>query len=328
MPDVRPLREDDLPQAHAAFLAAPGSPWSIGDYRPMFAPAPGGDAACGYGLFDNERLVGMLGTLLSRRTIDGRPVEVCNLHSWFVQPEYRGYSLALMRPVLRDKNRVLTDFSPSPAVCEISQRLGFQRLDGRLTLLFRPWRRAAASSSLLEIMTDRAGIDARWRGDDPTVRAALHDPTLQPLLAVDGDGDCLVLARKVDLNCPPHCHAHHVSDPARFTRWSVPIRHALLDLCGGSFVALERRRLGNAKLPCRLTLPVSSRQLVRTSHVDPPEVDTLRSELQYLGMTTLPQKRLFTSAVAARLPRLASIVRQGLDKLRNLGRRGTVAGSR
>ena len=304
MPELRQLVPADFEEIYRTFLASDDPRRTADTYRPMFASGVSLDDRVGYGLVDRGRLVGILGTIASRRVWSGQAEVCCNLHSWSVLPEYRGYSLLLMRPVLRMADWTLTDLSPTRAVMAIGLRLGFRPLDGRLTIL-RPIRdRQDRQSSGVEICSERTKIRERARTDDPTVRAAIDDATLQPLLLTDEKGECLVLARRVDRDCRPHCHVHHVSDPARFVRWSVAARNALLELCGGNFVVVDRRRIGDARLPRSITLPVSSRQLVRPGRVSSGKVDSLRSELQYLGMTTLPEKRLYLDAVKSRFRRL------------------------
>jgi len=303
MPEVRPLAPDDYEDLYRTFLVSGDSRRSSETYRPMFAPGISLDDRIGYGLMDKGRLVGMLGTIASRRVWSGHPEVVCNLHSWSVLPEYRGYSLLLMRPVLGVADWTLTDLSPTPTVMAISLRLGFRPLDGRLTILRRTRGGGRTEEPGVDVCSDRSRVRERSRTDDPTARAAIDDASLQPLLLTDAKGECLVLARRVDRDCRPHCHVHHVSDPARFVRWSMTARNALLELCGGNFVVVDRRRIGEARLPASITLPVSSRQLVRPGRTSSGEVDSLRSELQYLGMTTLPEKRLYLDAVKSRFRR-------------------------
>ncbi len=303
MPELRPLTEDHFPEVYSTFFASDDPSLGPDTYQPMFAPEVTGEAGPGYGLFSDGRLVGMLGTIVSHRTTNSRPEVVCNLHSWNVLPEFRGYSLLLMRPVLRRTDWTLTDLSPTAAVAAISARMGFRPRDGRLTLLFRSWKSDRPETEC-ECLTDRQQVLDRTANADETIRAALRDASLTPLMIRDADGECLMLGRRVERHCRPYVHLHSLSDAACFARWSLLARRTLLELCGGSFVAVERHLLGSHRVPFSMTLPVSSRQLVRPGSGTSGLSDTLRSELQFVGMTTLPEKRLYLEALAERMPRL------------------------
>ena len=185
MPEVRQLAPADFEEVYRTFLRSDDPRRTADTYRPMFASGVSLDGRVGYGLVDRGRLVGILGTIVSRRVWFGQPEVCCNLHSWSVLPEYRGYSLLLMRPVLGMVDWTLTDLSPTPNVLAISLRLGFRPLDGRLTILrrTRSWRRAEEPG--VDVCSDRSRIRERSRIDDPTVRAAIDDASLQPLLLTD-----------------------------------------------------------------------------------------------------------------------------------------------
>lgn len=53
----------------------------------------------------------------------------CNLGLWCVRPHARSKALTLLHRVLRQSSDVVTDFTPTPEVAQLNQRLGFTDLD-------------------------------------------------------------------------------------------------------------------------------------------------------------------------------------------------------
>jgi hypothetical protein len=60
----------------------------------------------GYVMMDGDDAVGFLGLLCSRRNAGGRDHRFCNLTSWIVREPYRGRSLFLLLPALKERGSV------------------------------------------------------------------------------------------------------------------------------------------------------------------------------------------------------------------------------
>jgi acetoacetyl-CoA synthetase len=91
----------------------------------------------GYVLMVGERIVGFLGTVYAMREINGKSGLVCNLSSWYVLPEYRGWGMALLAAAMRDRSITYTALTPGPVTWQVLENLGFTRLDTR-KLFFPP----------------------------------------------------------------------------------------------------------------------------------------------------------------------------------------------
>lgn len=84
----------------------------------------------GFVLSVGSQIVGFLGTIYSQRSLGGQASElVCNLTSWYVQPEYRGWGSFLLAAALRDKVTIYTSLTPGPETRAMLQRLGFATLE-------------------------------------------------------------------------------------------------------------------------------------------------------------------------------------------------------
>jgi hypothetical protein len=83
----------------------------------------------GFLIEDAGQVRGVQGAIYSRRCIAGADYRFCNMTSWCVDEPYRWASLGLLRALLAQPDYTFTNFSATPAVATILERLGFQRLD-------------------------------------------------------------------------------------------------------------------------------------------------------------------------------------------------------
>jgi len=89
----------------------------------------------GFVLTVNDEVVGFLGTVFAYRRINGKSGMVCNLTSWCVLPEYRGWSIALLMAALRDRSISYTNLTAGPGLVSIFDRIGFQQLNTQRVLM-------------------------------------------------------------------------------------------------------------------------------------------------------------------------------------------------
>lgn len=89
----------------------------------------------GWLLKDNDRIVGYIGALYSRRLIGGALTIVCNMRNWAAVPEYRHHSLALLSRLISDPGMVVTNFTASAKAERLLTRFGFQHITSGSYLL-------------------------------------------------------------------------------------------------------------------------------------------------------------------------------------------------
>ncbi len=302
MAKVEPITPDKFHEVYDAFLRDDDPTVSKEDWNRLFRPyVTTEDDLCGYMLRSEGKVVGMLGAIMSQRMIAGRMEKFCNLHSWFVNPECRGYSLLLMRPILRMSDVTITDFTPTAPVFEMSKRFGMKQLDSTLRVM----RPRIAGAGRRSNVTALLGSDIPDDALSPEQRkpAADHaDAGLQKILFTDGKRQCHVVAGRVDRHRIPYCYVYSVSDSELFCQWSKTVRVALLKHVGGKYVALDDRLLAGCKLPASVRVPVATHALFRSSSVSAEQIDTLYTEVALLNLTTFPGVRDCLSSVARRFP--------------------------
>lgn len=143
MTELRPAFPGQFDEVYPLLREFPDSGMERDEWRRMLFDLPWTveEPHRGYVLYDAGRAVGFLGTIFSRRVIDGAEHRFCNLSSWIVQEPYRSASLQLVLPVLALKGYTIVNFTASPAAHEVFVRLGFQPLEHRqvlITALGRP----------------------------------------------------------------------------------------------------------------------------------------------------------------------------------------------
>ena len=114
-----------LPILARGFPAMRRDAWSAGFAR-MRRCAPDPSARVGYLLDDRGRDAGIILTIPSLRTGDGRRLPVVNLSSWYVEPDQRWRAPRMLQAVLSCDATLYTDLTPSPPVRAMIGRLGFR----------------------------------------------------------------------------------------------------------------------------------------------------------------------------------------------------------
>ena len=134
-PDIRPARAADIERLcvflHRGFGARIPVAWRpLFDYR-WLDEKPN----LGFMLVTGGEIRGFIGMLYARRLFQGKAALVCNLSSFYVHPDYRGWSFALLAHALRDETVCYTSFTPSPTVTHMCEAMGFSYLDRNKIIL-------------------------------------------------------------------------------------------------------------------------------------------------------------------------------------------------
>src|SRR5262252_10291494 len=94
----------------------------------------------GFMLRDGQRIVGAFTAFYSERLVAGTMERFCDLGTWYVLPEFRFYSIRLIKALLAQDGYHFTALTPSKKVVSIQSRLGFHPLDTAAALILNlPW---------------------------------------------------------------------------------------------------------------------------------------------------------------------------------------------
>lgn len=240
---------------------------------------------CGYGLFDDTKIVGFLGFIFSQRIINGQIEDFCNLTSWIVQEPYRGHGISLLL-ALRKLKCTITDLSATEGVVSICKRLGFQELDTQIEIL--PNILGGISSSKIKTTGDKSAIKDKL---EPTEKKLFLDhesySRCQHLL-VEAEGEqCYVIFTLVKNTKFPYSYIQYIGNRDLFARYSLGIRQAIAKI-NRTFLVLVDTRLVPGAIPWRFNLPIKICRLYKSSKVEPWQIDNLYSELILLDFSPIP----------------------------------------
>jgi hypothetical protein len=245
---------------------------------------------CGYGLFDEDEIVGFLGLVFSQRNIHQSTERFCNISSWIVKESYRGHSLTLMHPLMKLKDYTLTDLSSLQELFPLARRMGFHALDTNLTVLspflFPEIRKPLDAIQILHdpilIQSHLSPSDLRLCGDHQSYDYCQH------LLIRRAAQYCYVIYT-VQRSHFPYCYIQFISNPGLFAQQSIEIRRAIADRQKLRLLLVDSRLVKELHLPWTVELPMPFIKLYRSERLTPPQIDNLYSELVLLNFNLLPR---------------------------------------
>ena len=279
-----------FPRLYEAFLHDDDPLSTEEDWRNVFDYAwDHGEGYSGYAMLDNDEVVGMMAMVFSRRLIGGVERKFCNLHTWWVREDYRGRSLAMLRPILRLSDYTITHFTPCDRVRAVTKRLGFKDLNSQLRILLpQPisGRRASVRSTELEFETSR--ISPRLNAIDQQI--LLDHLPYRPgnVLLRSGDGYCYLLYTHVVRHRLPYCHVHYISNKELYEEHETAIRAALLRRHHARFVAVDDRLTSDIRFRHSFKFWAPAHALFKSDTVAPDQIDNLYSDIVFLRLTGLP----------------------------------------
>jgi hypothetical protein len=246
--------------------------------------------APGVVLLDGGKVVGFLGTIYSRRCIDGKMEKFCNATSWIVEPGFRGESVKMLLPLMRMLDCTVTNFSPSATVTKIFEQLGFRYLDTHARIFFplpQVWRLFKRSAYTL--VTDSAQIPALVGEQDRKLFQDHSGFKCGHIALSSGRADeryCYCIYTNIIRNKLHFNHIQYVSDPALFREHAQRIGFELFKRTGTPFMKVDCRLLGpqEENIPGSFRFRVTSPRMYKSEGLKAAQVDNLYSELVILNL--------------------------------------------
>jgi hypothetical protein len=311
MVELIQIRSELFPKLYSAFLQNDDPLSSEQDWQNVFDYGwHKEEVHSGYALINNDDVVGMMAMAFSTRQIDGRQHKFCNLHTWWVHENYRGHSIAMMRPLLRMKDHTITHFTPCDRVRALTKRLGFTDLDIQMKVLLPTSRRSAVLHG--------DGISLDFDASIDTTKLAEHDQRVLKdhtpyrvgnLLVEDEIGQCLVVYTVVERYRVRYCHIHYFSNRELFARRENLIRMSLFQKHGVRFVAVNRRLVEDVKFPRSFDFWAPAQAVYRPANgLAPHLIDSLYSDVVMLRLAIMPH-------VSHELKQIARRWIPGLDQI-------------
>ena len=131
---------------------------------------PAGMPQFGYLLEHDDRPVGAILTLYSSISVGGSAVTRCNLSSWHVEPEYRGYGALLTSQALKQKNVTYVNVTARPSTWPIVSAQGFSRYSDGIFVAGPLLNRRAPATETTVVEGDDASAPASAAGSSIPAR--------------------------------------------------------------------------------------------------------------------------------------------------------------
>lgn len=248
------------------------------EWRRLFElPWDTGTDTIGYALKEGERFVGFAACILAViETPVGRR-RTCNVSTWVVDAEHRAAAMALVMPVLKDRELIITNLTPVPSVHEIFSRMGFKTLETAITV--HPFVPSIGGGS---VRFD-AAIDPALLPPSIAAVHAAHRTFARTALVQQGDRQCYVIYTITRRRRLRAVRLHYVS-PRGGLRWALrPLQRAVLGRHAAVLVEYDARLAADAPGPTvRVALEPS--RLYRGAGVPPDAVSNAYSETVLLNI--------------------------------------------
>lgn len=234
-------------------------------------------------------IVGFLGTVYSRREVDGETVIFCNLTSWVVDEAYRQHSLKLAFAALKDREATITAFTATKAVSPIWAKLGLRTLEPayRIALSVNPftgvgsdWRASFGPEEARAMLTPSEGClfdEHAAYGCQHLVVYSKRDPARY----------CYFIFTITRIKGMPLAHIHYVSDRSVFDEASAFSMWAIARQARTPAALVPERFLGKRGLAGVIRYRYVFRPdkiFYRSPRVGPELIDNLYSELILLNL--------------------------------------------
>lgn len=242
----------------------------------------------GYALLKDGQVIGMMAMAFSNRLMDGERHKFCNLHTWWVHPDHRGHSTAMLRPILGLKDYTITHFTPCARVRALLKRLEFVDLDLQMKLFLPLWsfsKSRLRSHAQIAFAFDLSLLDAEER------RLFVdHRPYRVGNLLLREDGEhCAILYTCVERYRVRYCHIHFIGAKAIFARHEEAVRSALMQRHGVRLVVVDTRLVRNLSFRRSMDFWAPAHAVYRPSGgVSPAQVDNLYSDVVMLRLAIMP----------------------------------------
>jgi len=105
-----------------------------------------------------EEDVGVVLTIRGSKTGQGGKRDLINLAAWYVDEPHRWLASRMLQKVVSRQASVFTDLTPSLAVQQINQRLGFEILNEGFQVFLLPWTALRPRKQARIISTDKARL--------------------------------------------------------------------------------------------------------------------------------------------------------------------------
>ena len=281
---VRKAVARDLDRIYPLFLKLENPKLTKEDWRLLFIDHwKCNEGYFGYVLEEKDSIVGFLGMIFSRRTIDGKEAKFCNLTSWVVEDNFRNQSLSLFIPVMKLKDYTVSSFTASKEVYSVAKKFGFKDLESNLRIIF-PVPSVSTWLTFCEIDINGKRLSENLNGKAlqaykdhlPFKCFNVHIQT--PL------GKCYLIGSRVYRKKLAFSQIHHISHSKVFSKFAGRIALSICSSLNTIAIILDERFLKGHKVRFSISWALPNPRVYKPSSFGEHEIDSLYSELPILKL--------------------------------------------
>jgi len=278
---VRPLGANDAEAVSTFLHDRVDSKRSADEWRTLFEHRWDRDRSpVGYALVDGNEIVGFIGTIRSKRIINGVVEAFCNLTTWYVLPQYRGSGLLLLLQAIKHGDGTITNLTPTVDVEQICVRLGFRVLEERkVALLPLLNARSLAARGTVRVVRDREKLRGLLGERDRQVFDDHKDYACSHFVVVAETGYAYLVTKRRTKRHVPFSDVLYCSDIQVFMKHVERVKLAILRQDRTAALMIDRRFLHGHR---PLGFNVARRTLFRSRELTAGDIDNLYSELVFL----------------------------------------------
>jgi hypothetical protein len=242
----------------------------------------------GYKLVVGNKIVGFVAYILSKKLINGKWENFCNLSSWIVKPEFRSSAVDLLYPMLDLKDYTITSFTPGVVGYKVMIKLfklkildGYEvimpALPGFSVLLRKNFkvitRRKNQDERLIQLLSDHEGKIFQDHGKFDCHHVVI---TME-------QGNLYLILKKTYKRHLPFAKVYYINNPELFSHHLEDIRFRVPLALKTVGIVVDSRFLQGKAVPFKKTKKFFMPMVYRSDHLQPHEVDYLYSEFFLLG---------------------------------------------
>ena len=274
---------EDFDRVYPLLHGFGGPPVSQDTWKKIFVnPWKTSEDFCGYLLMKDGEVEGYLGSIFSRRILNGEIEKFCNMTSWVVNENSRGQSILMLLELLKLKDYTLTNFTASPTVARILDKLGFTAFSVDQRVLFpipnfARWQHGQACDF------DLQAIQSKLSGRDLGIFGDHQGLNCEHLLLRSDRGDCYVVLKKTVRRKLVFARVHYLSNVAVFHECMEKLTASICFRLSVLGVMVDERYIAGRKFRNSVSYPHQRKAYFKSdSVVESSSIDTLYSEVVVL----------------------------------------------
>lgn len=253
-------------------------------WRKLFAPRAWmiEDDFPGFVITDEKKIVGFLGAIFSEHENIKGKFKICNITTWYVNPDYRQYGLMLFSKIMKIPHVSWTNLTAAPHIYELFNRAGFQILEDKKVLLLPLPKLLKLNNKRIFITTEIIATDL----PQPLKSIhQMHDSLCCKSILITRDHlQCYCLVVLTRFKKIPVAKIYYVSNPPFFADCIDDIRLALCRKLHVCYLELEGSMLNNKKMRGAFVKTLHPARLYKSTVLSKEEITVLGSELFVLGI--------------------------------------------